>query len=78
MAGEVAFTEQKKASDSSGSCKVRRKLMPLGWLHGMEVHSVHERIKKLLERVEVGEAHGITSVRLDHPFATDHSRLLVA
>lgn len=52
--------------------------MPLGWLNGMEVHADDEGIEELLERVEVGKAHGITPVRLDHPFATGHLKLLVA
>ncbi len=52
--------------------------MPLGWKNGMKVHSIDEDIEELLERVQVGKAHGITPVRLDHPFATNHLMLLVA
>lgn len=52
--------------------------MPLSGLNGMEVHSVDKGVEELLERVQVGKAHGITPVRLDHPFATGHLKLLVA
>jgi len=78
MAGEVTFAKQEEASDSTGCCRGGGKLMPLGWLNGMEVHADDEGIEELLERVEVGKAHGITPVRLDHPFATGHLKLLVA
>jgi hypothetical protein len=78
MAGDVAFAQEQKTGDTASGGGSWGELMPLGRLHGMEIHSVNQQIEELLERAEMCEAHGVTPVRLDHPFATGHLKLLVA
>lgn len=78
MAGEVTLTEEQKACDAACGGGSRRKLMPLRGLDRVKVHAVYEHVEELLKRVEVSKAHGITPVRLNHPFATGHLKLLVA
>lgn len=74
----MAFAQEQEAGDAASGGGSWRKLMPLCGLDRVQIHSVNKHVKELFERVEVSKAHGITPVRLNHPFATGHLKLLVA